>query len=420
MSETIEPTVTPTIELDNLYAISQAATRATHWKPALDQIVPLLRAILIFDNMVLYLPDANTHALEVAYARVVGRGRSAGPDLAWGESVAQQVYKNGQIYLQQPQPEKSPEERLNFPYLLGIPVTTHEKTLGVIVFIRFGGPPYSSDNTRVGAFMAERIAQLVEYQHMRQQLEVMEAERQQARLQEDFISTISHELLTPLGFIKGYTTTLLRPDTSWDESNRHEFLTIIDEETDRLQELIDNLLDSSRLQSGTLRMQFQPVRLDALLKDVTMRARMHHKSLQIINNLDGPATPIQGDPQRLAQVFENLLSNAIKYAPGATVVISISREEAHAHVTFQDNGPGIPAQYLPHIFERFFRNPEQAPNVRGTGLGLYICRQIIEAHHGKIWVESFVGEGTNFHLLLPYQQPSKPSAGSKKSQLVES
>jgi signal transduction histidine kinase len=404
--------------LDNLYAISQAISRADHWKPALDQIIPLLRAILIFDNLVFYLPDPKNGNLEVAYARVVGRGRSAGPDISWGESVANQVYKTGQIFLQQPQQEKPVEERLNSPYLLGVPVSLHERILGAMVFIRFGGPPYSSDNTRIASYTSERIAQLVEFQLLKRDFEILEVEQHQARLQEDFVSTITHELLTPLGFIKGYTTTLLRPDTSWDESNRHEFLTIIDEETDRLQELIDNVLDSARLQSGTLRMQFQPVRLDALLKDVSMRARIHHKSLQIITNLDTPVDPIQGDPQRLAQVFENLLSNAIKYAPGAIIVIAINRDDGNAHITFQDNGPGIPAQYLPLLFERFFRNPEQSPTVRGTGLGLYICRQIIEAHNGKIWVESFLGEGTTFHLLLPSQQPAHHASKAVKNQTL--
>lgn len=420
MTEPSSVSVLPSVELDNLYAISQVTTRVSHWKPALDQIIPLLRAILIFDNLVLYLPNSEGQGLEVAYARVVGRGRSAGPELAWGETVANQVFQSSQIYLQQPQAEKTVEERLNFPYLLGIPLTIHDHIMGVMVFIRFGGPAYSSDNTRVAAFAAEQIAELVQHQQICQQIESIEAERQQARLQEDFISTISHELLTPLGFIKGYTTTLLRPDTSWDESNRREFLTIIDEETDRLQELIDNMLDSARLQSGTMPMQFQPVRLDALLKDVIMRARMHHKTLQIITNLDNPISPVQGDPQRLSQVFENLLSNAIKYAPGSTVVISIRKEEDRAHIIFQDNGPGIPAQYLPHLFERFFRNPEQAPNVRGTGLGLYICRQIVEAHHGEISVESFVGEGTSFHIYLPYEQPKKGSHLVKKSHTTKS
>jgi len=395
------------VELDNLYAISQITARAKHWKPALDQIVPLIRAMMIFDNLVFYLPDANTKTLEVAYARVVGRGRSAGPDLAWGESVAHQVFSSGQIYLQQSPPEKPVEERLNLPYLLGIPLSIHDTILGVLVFIRFGGPAYGSENTRIATYVAERLAELVEYIQMKQANDTLLAERQQARLQEDFISTISHELLTPLGFIKGYTTTLLRSDATWDASSQHEFLSIIEEETDRLQELIDNLLDSARLQSGTMGMEFQPVRLDALIKDVVMRAKTHHKSFQVVTNLDGTATPIQGDPKRLAQVFENLLSNAVKYAPGATVVISLEKENDRAHISVHDQGPGIPSQYLDHIFERFFRNPEQAPNVRGTGLGLYICRQIVEAHHGQISVESYVGEGTTFHIRLPYQQPGR-------------
>ncbi len=271
---------------------------------------------------------------------------------------------------------------------------------------------------RIAALVADGVSQLLRYQDTRQKLLVLETERQQARLQEDFISTISHELLTPLGFIKGYTTTLLRPDASWDANNQHEFLNIIDEETDRLQELIDNMLDSARLQSGTLRMTFQPVRLDALLKDVKMRARQHHKKLQIQVDFADPVTPIQGDPSRLAQVFENLLSNAVKYAPESPVIITLSEDSKNVHISFQDHGPGIPPQYVPHLFERFFRNPEQAPNVRGTGLGLYICRQIIEAHHGEITVDSVLGEGTTIHITLPYSQPvslrNRSGAGEKK------
>ncbi|HEX2980359.1 MAG TPA: GAF domain-containing sensor histidine kinase [Anaerolineaceae bacterium] len=416
MNESSLPSISPSVELDNLYAISQITARSTHWKPALDQIIPLVRAILIFDNLVLYLPDANTQSLEVAYARVVGRGRSAGPDLAWGETVANQVFNSGQIYLQQPQPDKPIEERLNYPYLLGLPLTIHERTFGVVVFIRFGGPAYDSNHTRIASFVSEHIAQLVEHQQLKQQTDQLEAERKQARLQEDFISTISHELLTPLGFIKGYTTTLLRPDTSWDLANQREFLTIVDEETDRLQELIDNLLDSARLQSGTLRMQFTPVRLDAMLKDVVMRAKVQHRDLDIRIDLDGPLSPLQGDPSRLAQVFENLINNAIKYAPGTPIIISVRKEDDQAHITVQDSGPGIPAQYLPHVFERFFRNPEQAPNVRGTGLGLYICRQIVDAHHGEISVESFLGEGTTFHIWLPFEQNATPTSLIKNNQ----
>jgi len=419
MSKTTEPESQSPLELDLVFSISQVFAQSSHWKPALDQIVPLLRIAIIFDNLVLYLPDQANGQIEVAYARVVGRGRSVGPDINWGETIANQVFRDGQIVLQEPPDDPAAGERLNQPFLLALPLRNNDTVVGALVIIRFGGPNFTEDDRKIASLVADGVSQLLRYQDTRQKLLLLETERQQARLQEDFISTISHELLTPLGFIKGYTTTLLRSDTSWDENNQREFLNIIDEETDRLQELIDNLLDSARLQSGTLRMTFQPVRLDALLKDVMMRARQHHKNLKIQMNAADPSTPIQGDPSRLAQVFENLLSNAVKYAPGSPVSVTLTEDAKNSYIAFQDHGPGIPAQYLPHLFERFFRNPEQAVNVRGTGLGLYICRQIIEAHHGEINVQSVLGEGTTIHIALPYSQPvslrHRPSAARIKT-----
>ncbi|MCL4560813.1 MAG: GAF domain-containing sensor histidine kinase [Chloroflexi bacterium] len=389
---------------DQLLMIGQILWQTNHWKPAMDKIVPILRSIIIFDNLVLYLPDGRTDQVEAVYARVVGRGRSVGPDINWGEAIANQVYKRGRLAMQHPTPHSEISERLDLPYLLAIPLISESQTLGSLVFIRFGGPEYTSDNTRVAIFLAEGLAQILLINNLKHKLTELELVQQQVRLQEDFISTISHELLTPLGFIKGYATTLLRSDATWDEANQKEFLNIIDQETDRLQELIDNLLDSARLQSGTMRMQFQPVRLDILVKDVVTRARQHHEDIQIHTDLPSPARSIQGDPRRLAQVFENLLSNAIKYAPGSPIEIILIEGKDHADLAFKDAGPGIRPEVIPHLFERFFRNPEHEPNVRGTGLGLFICRQIVEAHQGSISIQSNLGEGTTVHISLPYEQ----------------
>jgi len=219
------------------------------------------------------------------------------------------------------------------------------------------------------------------------------------QLQEDFVSTISHELRTPLGFIKGYSTSLLRQDTSWDEETQREFLTIIDEEADRLSLLIENVLESARLQSKTLPLRFQPLRLDAVLRDVVMRIRARHKDLDISMQLDS-IPPVEGDGVRLAQVFDNLFTNAVKYAPGAPIVILLNQVDDNAVVSFVDHGPGIPKESLPLIFERFYRVRGEK-TVTGTGLGLYICKQIIHAHRGKIWAESTPGQGTTFFIELP-------------------
>jgi signal transduction histidine kinase len=210
---------------------------------------------------------------------------------------------------------------------------------------------------------------------------------------------MSHELHTPLGFIKGYTTSLLRQDTVWDSATQHEFLTIIDEESDQLVTLIDGILDSARLQSGNMVMDLQPVRLDSLLRDVILRIQSRNKDLEIVQNIE-PTRPIQADSIRLAQVFGNLFNNAIKYAPGSKITVSLTVDADKQVVTFSDQGPGISSEHLPFLFERFYRVPAHS-NKRGTGLGLYICKQIVLAHKGQISVKTVPGKGTTFIIELP-------------------
>jgi signal transduction histidine kinase len=253
-------------------------------------------------------------------------------------------------------------------------------------------------------FIAAHVAQLMGHERLVQRVARLEAERQLDRLQEDFIATVSHELLTPLGFIKGYATTLLREDITWDDATRYEFLQIIDEEADRLHELIDNLMDSSRLQAGTLRMSFQLTRLDTFLREVTTRAKSLNGSLQVQLELKAPAMLIPVDPTRLAQVFDNLISNAIKYAPGAPITITLEQADSQAHIIVADTGPGIAEDHLDQLFKRFYRAPTNDTTVRGTGLGLFICRQIVRAHGGEIEAESMVGQGTTFHIFLPTER----------------
>ncbi len=392
---------TPTqVGLDHLYLITRIVTETSEWKPALNEIASLIRNIFIFDNLVVYLANPAHHDLDVMYARAMGRGRSAEADIAWGEILANQIMDEPKTVLQEP--ENNPEiSRLQRPYILGIPLQVAERTLGVIIFIRFGSPPFEPEAIRLGEFIARQIALLVERQNMQHAYDALEAQNQEARLQEDFISTITHELRTPLGFIKGYTTTLLRSDTSWNPETQTEFLKIVDQEADRLQELIENLLDSARLQSGAMKMDFQAVRLDTLVRSVADRVVQHVPNLNITIDTPKGGVIVRGDPKRMGQVFENLLNNAIKYAPNSPVRMNISRDAEMADVEVSDEGPGIPQRYLPHIFDRFFRNPELEPYVHGSGLGLFICKKIMQAHQGQIYATSAPGKGTTFHIQLP-------------------
>ncbi|HRQ23929.1 MAG TPA: HAMP domain-containing sensor histidine kinase, partial [Anaerolineales bacterium] len=158
-------------------------------------------------------------------------------------------------------------------------------------------------------------------------------------------------------------------------------------------------LESARLQSKTLQFKFSPIRVDALVRDVATRVHTHHPDLKIDFRLESLPL-VLGDGVRLSQVFENLFSNAVKYAPGTQITISAREVDGKVLISFADNGEGIPEDYLPFLFERFYRVPGER-TVTGTGLGLYICKQIIMAHHGKIWVESVLDRGTTFFLELP-------------------
>jgi len=382
-----------------LQELTQIVTHEGTSRTTIEKFMVTLRQELVFDNVAVYLQDEGTGILEIEYARAVGRSKDAEADAAWGDEFAGQVVKKGKLLLQDPRPDVPSGDRLHQAYLLGLPIPIGGEVQGALVFVRFGGPVYEQEHITIASLAAELLSTLFERARWTEMRDELHDLKRQMQLQEDFVSTISHELRTPLGFIKGYSTSLLRQDTSWDAETQREFLTIIDEEADRLSMLIENVLESARLQSKTLPLRFQPLRLDAVLRDVVQRIHARHKDLDISMQLDS-VPPVYGDGVRLAQVFENLFTNAIKYAPGALIVILLNQVDENAMVSFIDHGPGIPTEALPLIFERFYRVRGER-TVTGTGLGLYICKQIIQAHRGKIWAESTPGQGTTFFIELP-------------------
>ena len=385
--------------LSFLQELMQIAARSDSSRQTIEKFIHSLRKEFVFDNVAVYLQDPTTQILEIAYARAVGRSKTAEADAAWGEDFAGQVVKKGQLLLRDPKPDVSSDDRLHRAYLLGLPIREGDQVRGAMVFVRFGGPVYEDQHVTMATLAGEMLSVLFERAAWAELQREFGDLKRQMQLQEDFVSTISHELRTPLGFIKGYSTSLLRQDTSWDEETQKEFLMIIDEETDRLALLIDNVLESARLQSKTLPLRFQPVRLDGVLRDVTMRIRTRHRNLDVNAQLESVPS-IFGDGVRLAQVFENLFTNALKYAPDSPIDILLNQVGDKVVVSFMDHGPGIPKESLPLIFERFYRVRGEK-TVTGTGLGLYICKQIIQAHRGKIWAESTPGQGTTFLIELP-------------------
>ena len=223
------------------------------------------------------------------------------------------------------------------------------------------------------------------------------------KLKSDFISTVSHELRTPLTSIKGYVDLVLAGDVGPLTPEQREFLTIVAQNTTRLTELINDLLEIERLESGRVEFEFAELDLAEVLQNVaqSLKVNAEQKDLEFVTEI-ASGLRVRGDRDRLAQVFLNLLSNAIKYTPAGTVELKAYRENDTVVVAVRDTGIGLSESDLKKLFQKFFRSDN--PYVRkagGTGLGLSIVKAIVERHNGTITVTSELGQGSTFTVRLP-------------------
>lgn len=206
-----------------------------------------------------------------------------------------------------------------------------------------------------------------------------------------FISIVSHELRTPVALIKGYASTLRRDDAKWDKSTISDSLAVIEEEADRLSKMVDDLLDASRLQAGGLTLNRADVSLSTLSNRIAELFGTQSKKHTIIADFPENFPVILADETRIRQVIANLVSNAIKYAPKGEIKISGQARPEQVIICVSDEGPGIEANDLPHIFDRFYRSTTAVKHTKGAGLGLYLARAIVEAHGGRMWAEAPTG-----------------------------
>jgi PAS domain S-box-containing protein len=241
-------------------------------------------------------------------------------------------------------------------------------------------------------------------------------DKEAEQIKNQLLSTVSHELRTPLASIKGFATTLLRQDVQWEEATQREFLRIIEEESNRLEELIDNLLDMSQMEAGALRVQREPLQLRRLVRESVELAQRRTETHWFVMDLPAELPRVWADPRRIRQVLNNLLENAIKYAPnGGQITVTcevVSPPDTFANgerviVSIADQGQGIPPEFLDRVFDRFFQvDGASTRKMGGSGLGLSIAKGIIEAHGGTIWAESNAGQGSVFRFSLPIVKES--------------
>lgn len=231
-----------------------------------------------------------------------------------------------------------------------------------------------------------------------------------------FLAMVSHELRTPLTSIKGFTNTLLADDVTWDPDEQRDFIQTIQQETNRLQELIDQLLDLSRLEAGMLPIVLEPRSFPEIIMDVLpqfqVMTQKHALSLRVPENLP----PVLVDAKRIAQVLVNLVHNAAMYSPEETaIVLAAGVHRKFIQVSVIDQGPGIPPVERKLVFQAFRRGGRQEEGVgKGAGLGLAICKGLVEAHGGRIWIKKQSTPGTTISFTIPLAPASAPAVSAEE------
>ena len=249
--------------------------------------------------------------------------------------------------------------------------------------------------------------------------EQMERLRELDVMKDQFVSSVSHELRTPLTSIVGYMELLLDGEAGELSEDQEHFLGIMGRNCDRLTRLVDDILFVARVDAGRLSLDLQDIDIvDVVTKTVeSARPVAARKDLTLKLDAETDRLELHADPVRIGELLDNLMSNAIKFTPeGGVVTVLVARDDGTVHLEVKDTGVGIPPDEVQKLFERFFRASTSSV-ASGTGLGLSITKSIVEAHRGKIWVESTLGEGTTFLVDLPLQAPPAAAAAGKSDQV---
>jgi PAS domain S-box-containing protein len=227
-----------------------------------------------------------------------------------------------------------------------------------------------------------------------------------SQLKSEFVSLVSHEFRTALVGIQGFSEMIRDQDLAPGEAKA--FAGDINNDALRLNRMITEMLDLDRIEAGKLTLNILPLDLNVLLEDAAVRGRASSAKHTIVTHLDPALPAVKGDSDRLFQVVSNLLSNAVKYSPGGgEIAVTSHVEDGLVQVDIRDHGLGIPPEFVKKLFGRYERFEDKTKaKIIGTGLGLAITRQIVEMHGGKIWVDSTVGSGSEFHFTVPAQTPS--------------
>ncbi|MDD5093533.1 MAG: ATP-binding protein [Dehalococcoidia bacterium] len=285
----------------------------------------------------------------------------------------------------------------------GVPLKTREGILGVLCVMSRKARMISSSDLQLLGTIGAHLGMVSENARLMAEASRFHASKEADRLRTEFLASVSHELRTPLTAIKGLASTLLQPDVEWDFRTQREFLEVINKESDILVHLVNDLLEMSQLETGTTRLEKTRCRISSSINQLDNKLRglvgNHAFEIKVPSNLP----LIHVDEVRLGQVVTNLVENAASYSEeGTQITLEARLGRNEIVVSIIDEGVGIPSEDLEKVFERFYRLESGIVRRRsGCGLGLAICKRLVEAHGGRIWAESKPGQGSKFNFTLP-------------------
>jgi two-component system sensor histidine kinase KdpD len=297
-----------------------------------------------------------------------------------------------------------------------IPLKTGKQVIGVLRLRLAGGPLSMQEEERLGEMQErtnprttffwtflDQVTSVIERIHLRRESLRIEVLQRTDELRAALLSSVSHDLRTPLASIKAAASSLQQKDVTWDEETRQSFVQAIEREADRLNRLVGNLLDMSRIEGGALKPEKDWYAITELIQDVLTRMRPLLKLRTVTRELPPDLPLIEFDYVQMDQVLTNLIENAVRYTPPDTPLdVGVEQQnDGNILIHVADRGPGIPQADLERVFDKFYRVKQKRQHPMGSGLGLAVCKGIVEAHGGHIWAQPREGGGVIFYVTLP-------------------
>ncbi|MBN1937687.1 MAG: PAS domain-containing protein, partial [Anaerolineae bacterium] len=405
-------------ELVALNKITMTMSQNGNIEHTLARVLDQLLQVMDFSHGAIQILDHLSQSMGYAAAKGFSVSRQEQQMVELNAHIRDRLARSGQAILVYDRAEMPPPiaaflKAEGVQAALSVPIPTQEGVVGLLSL--FDAQPFmlSEPEVHLLTAVANQIGLSYENIRLAEQAAQIDVLTRLEKLRGELIANVSHELRTPLGLIEIAASSLSSQDVTFDDRARGKFIQIIAQETRRLSVLVENLLRLSQIENRQLRLDRQPTDLNKLILQVLDRMRIQSPDYQIVYEPADRPAPVVADAYALEQILLNLLGNAIKYSFKETPIrIRVRQDEKQVLVRVQDRGIGIPADELGRIFTRFMRGKHRlVQQAGGVGLGLAVCKELVEAHDGRIWVESELGVGTTVSFALPVDSGQAQAEG---------